>query len=297
MSMQPTAELSSVTPEEFSHHWSLLRRRHSLRSAGMAIAILALVGVAGHVGEVDLGRLWANLPRLGNYVGDTLPSLHWQTLAADLSEWFWGWRRWLRLIVDTAVIAALGTVFGGVLALAGSLVAARNLAPRWWLGSLFRRLHEVARTVPKIVYALIFVYAFGIGPFAGMLAILVNTWGSLGKLTAEANENIDMRPVEGACASGNTWPSIMRFAVLPQIMPNFLSYMLFRFEINVRAASVLGIVGAGGIGQELYLVIRQFEYTDISAIIVMIVATVALIDIVSETLRHRLIGFQREARA
>lgn len=148
----------------------------------------------------------------------------------------------------------------------------------------------MARTVPDLVYALIFVYAFGLGPLAGALAIAVHSAGALGKLFAEVNEGIDRGPGHGVIAAGGNWPQVIRYAVVPQVMPNFLSYTLLRFEINVREASVLGIVGAGGIGQELYLAVRQFEYQDISAIVLLIVATVAIIDLTCEQIRHRLIG-------
>jgi phosphonate transport system permease protein len=155
---------------------------------------------------------------------------------------------------------------------------------------------EVARTVPELVWALIFVYAFGLGALPGVLAIAVHSTGSLGKLFSEANENVESGPLEGVRAAGGSWAQVMRYGVLPQVMPAFLSYSLLRFEINVRASSVSGFVGAGGIGQELYLVIRQFIYVDISAIVLLLVATVALIDIACERVRHHVIGQAALAR-
>jgi phosphonate transport system permease protein len=137
---------------------------------------------------------------------------------------------------------------------------------------------------------MIFVFAFGLGPFPGVLAIAVHTCGSLGKLFSEVNENVNEDQIEGVRASGANWFQIIRYAVVPQVMPNFLSYALLRFEINVRSASVIGLVGAGGIGQELMFVIRQFVYQDISAIVLMIICTVAVIDISCEKLRHHIIG-------
>jgi phosphonate transport system permease protein len=136
------------------------------------------------------------------------------------------------------------------------------------------------------------VYAFGLGPLPGALAIAVHSMGSFGKLFSEVNENIDMRPVEGVRASGANWLQMLRYAVVPQVLPNFSSYTLRRFEINVRASSIVGFVGAGGIGQELYYVIRQFIYVDISAIVRLLILTVALIDITCERVHHRLIGEQ-----
>jgi phosphonate transport system permease protein len=149
---------------------------------------------------------------------------------------------------------------------------------------------EIARSVPELVYALIFVFSFGIGPFPGVLAIAIHSCGALGKLFSEVNENVDLGPTEGVTASGGNWFQMIRYAVVPQVMPNFLSYTLLRFEINVRAASVVGFVGAGGIGQELMASIRQFIYTDVSAIVLMLIVTVSMIDISCEKIRHRFIG-------
>ena len=152
-----------------------------------------------------------------------------------------------------------------------------------------------ARTVPGIVFALIFVIAFGLGPMAGVLAIAIHSTGALGKLFSEIVENIDMKPVEGVRSTGASWLSCMRFAVLPQVAAGYASYALLRFEINVREASVMGFVGAGGIGQELVVAIRKFYYSDVSAILLMIIVTVFIIDIGTGWLRGRLFG--KDARA
>jgi len=144
--------------------------------------------------------------------------------------------------------------------------------------------------VPDLVFALIFVMAFGLGPIAGVLAIVIHTTGALGKLFYEVLENVDQKPVEGLVASGASWTKTMRFAVLPQVLSNFLSYALLRFEVNVRGASVMGFVGAGGIGQDLMEAIRKFYYPDVSAILVLIVLTVSIIDLVTERIRHHFIS-------
>jgi phosphonate transport system permease protein len=135
-----------------------------------------------------------------------------------------------------------------------------------------------------------FVFAFGLGPFPGILAIAIHTSGALGKLFSEVNENIDIKICDGVIASGGNWIQMIRYSVIPQVLPNILSYTLLRFEINVRAASVIGFVGAGGIGQELMLVIRQYIYPDISAIVLMIIVTVIFIDMICEKYRHSIIG-------
>jgi phosphonate transport system permease protein len=162
------------------------------------------------------------------------------------------------------------------------------VAPNAWVGAAVRRFLEACRTVPELVYALIFVWAFGVGPLAGILAIAIHTVGALGKLFAEVIENADLGAVDGVKCAGGGWMQQMRFGLLPQVAPNLLSYAILRFEINVRGASVIGFVGAGGIGQELYAVIAQNYYEEISAIVVLIILTVTLIDLVSERLRRRL---------
>ncbi len=151
-----------------------------------------------------------------------------------------------------------------------------------------KRLFEFCRTVPDLVFALMFVAAFGLGPLAGVLAIGIHTFGALGKLFAEIIENIDLSPVESVRSSGGAFPAIVRFGALPQVLPNFASYALLRFEINVRASSIIGFVGAGGIGQELFVAIRKFYYADVSAILLLIIITVALIDLVTERIRRHL---------
>jgi phosphonate transport system permease protein len=137
------------------------------------------------------------------------------------------------------------------------------------------------------------VGAFGIGPLAGFLALTAHTTGALGKLFAEANENIDERQLEGLRASGGNWFEVIRFAALPQVLPNFTSYTLWRLELNIRSAAIVGFVGAGGIGQELYQAIGLNYYEDVSAIVLMVVLTITVIDLACEKVRHRLIG--REA--
>lgn len=261
---------------------------------GRTMLILAAMGVAvaisADLGEVDLARLWDRSDRFGSYFGRMVPDLSWATLADDLSNWFRRGGRWLRELWVTVLIAVYATLFGMIFAVLGAFVAARPLAPSNWACVIMRRIFEFARTVPELVFAVLFVFAFGIGPLAGVLAIGLHTMGALGKLFSEVAENTDPGPVRGVRATGASWPQVMAYGALPQVAPAFLSYGLLRFEINVRAASVLGFVGAGGIGQELYTSIKSFAYTDISAIALMLIFTVAIIDLISERLRHRMIG-------
>ena len=213
----------------------------------------------------------------------------------NLGEWFWGWQKWLWMLGETILISYVGTLIGAVLAFALNFFAAQNTSPAPWLRFVIRRLLEFARTVPGIVFALIFVIAFGLGPMAGVLAIAIHSTGALGKLFSEIVENADMKPVEGVRSTGASWLSCMRFAVLPQVAAGYASYALLRFEINVREASVMGFVGAGGIGQELVVAIRKFYYSDVSAILLTIIVTVFIIDIATGWLRGRLFG--KDARA
>jgi phosphonate transport system permease protein len=249
--------------------------------------------------EFHPAALAAGLPRAGDYFLRLLPELRWATLfggwetEGSLAFWFYRLDKWALLLLETANMAALATLAGGLLALLLSFPAARNTTPSTWSYTLARRGLEALRTVPEIVYALILVWAFGVGPLAGIIAIAAHTTGALGKLFAEAIENADMRPWDAVRAVGGTWAQACRFAMLPQVAPNMVSYLLLRFEINVRGASVIGFVGAGGIGQELYLVISQNYYEEISAIIVLIVIVVAMIDLTSDALRRRLSGDSR----
>ncbi len=199
------------------------------------------------------------------------------------------------MLGETILISYVGTLFGAVLAFVLNFFAAENTSPAPWLRFVVKRLMEFCRTVPDIVFALIFVIAFGLGPMAGVLAITIHSIGALGKQYAEIVENIDMKPVEGVRSTGATWMSCMRFAVLPQVAAGFASYTLLRFEINVRGASVMGFVGAGGIGQELVVAIRKFYYSDVSAILLLIILTVFVIDIGTGWIRGRLFGKDRRA--
>ena len=207
----------------------------------------------------------------------------------DITGWFWGIGKWLRLLADTLLIAYVATLLGALFGFIACFFAAANLGVSRPLCSAVRRFLEFCRTVPDLVFALIFVMAFGLGPIAGVLAIVIHTTGALGKLFYEVLENVDQKPVEGLIASGASWTKTMRFAVLPQVLSNFLSYALLRFEINVRGASVMGFVGAGGIGQDLMEAIRKFYYPDVSAILVLIILTVSIIDLVTERVRHHFI--------
>ena len=263
------------------------RRRLSL----LVLAVMAvLIFLAGRIGEVDLKNLVQNLPSFTSYFSRILPKLSIAHFGADVADWYWNITGWLKLLFDTVLIAYLGTLIGATGAFLMSPLSAANLAPSEPLRWSVKRLFEFCRTVPSLVFALMFVSAFGLGPLAGILAIGIHSFGALGKLFSEALENIDMNPVEGVRAAGSRFAEMVRFGALPQVMPTLASYALLRFEINVRSSSVVGMVGAGGIGQDLFVAIRKFYYTDVSAILLLIIACVAAIDLVTEQVRHRLSG-------
>jgi phosphonate transport system permease protein len=261
------------------------RRRVSLAATA---ALLLLVVLAGRVGEVDLGNLFDHLANLTSYFGRILPPLHAASLGHDLAEWYWNLGGWLKLLLDTVLIAWLATLGGALGALVAGFLAAANLSPHPAVRWLSKRWLEFCRTVPDLVFALLFVAAFGLGPLGGVLAIAIHSFGGLGKQFTEVIENIDMRPVEGVRSTGGGFAETVRFAALPQVLPNLASYALLRFEINVRSSSIVGFVGAGGIGQDLFVAIRKFYYADVSAILVMMILTVSIIDLVTERIRHRL---------
>ncbi|MBR0835931.1 phosphonate ABC transporter, permease protein PhnE [Bradyrhizobium manausense] len=261
--------------------------------AGFAVFVAALI-VASIGAEVNLRTFFAYFGNFISYFDRVLTLDNGQRVWTDFGEWFWGLHKWLELLGETLLISYVGTLIGAVLAFALNFFAAENTSPAPWLRFTVRRLLEFARTVPGIVFALIFVMAFGLGPVAGVLAIAIHSTGALGKLFSEIVENADMKPVEGIRSTGASWLSCMRFAILPQVSAGYASYALLRFEINVREASVMGFVGAGGIGQELIVAIRKFYYSDVSAILVTIIVTVFLIDITTGWVRGRLFG--KEAR-
>lgn len=264
-------------------------RRRRLRIAAGVTAFVAVTLAAAWMGGFDPVRLAAGLPRLGEFLGLLVPPLRVATLGEDIAAWYWGLGRWLVLLGDTLLMALLATTLGTLAGAALSIPAAANLtsgAIAYWTS---RRALELARAVPDLVFAIVFVFAFGLGPLPGVLAIAVHTAGAQGKLFAEANENIDMRPLEGLRAAGASPREEVVYGVLPQVLPNWLSFTLWRFEVNVRSATIIGFVGAGGIGLELYEALRLSYYDDAGAILVIVALTVFAIDWVSEVARGRIV--------
>lgn len=311
--MTATADFSAVPGgapanaiPEFEVQYADKRRRSRRAWAIGSVIFLIVFAFTSWIGDFfkvtqltmpDGSREWrwiipAGIPRLGEYISKTIPDLQWETLSTDIGEWFWRWKIWMNLLLETILIAFMATVLGVIGGFTLSFPAARNLSPNKWVLWITRRYLEIARTVPELVWALIFVYCFSVGPMAGVMAIALHATGALGKLYSEVNENIDMRPLEGVKAAGGTWFDQIRYGAVPQVLPNIISYTLLRFEINVRASSIIGYVGAGGLGQEFRTAMSFQEYTDLSALFIIIFVTVMIIDYGSEKLRHRIIGME-----
>jgi phosphonate transport system permease protein len=194
----------------------------------------------------------------------------------------------VRGAIETVQIAIVGTAVAAVLALPVGFAAARNAAPRWLVYSS-RLLLNAFRAVDTLVYALFFVAAVGLGPFPGVLAVIVYTATVLAKLYSEAIEAIEPGPVEAVRATGATRLQVLRWGVLPQLAPQFLSFTLYRFETNIRAAAILGFVGAGGIGFYVQTYLRLLNYPAAASVLLVLVALVMVIDFASSRLRARLV--------
>ena len=201
---------------------------------------------------------------------------------------FHEWRDYLADMIVTVQIALWGTALAAVLGAPFAILSSSNIAPQWVVQPT-RRLMDACRAINEIVFALLFVVAVGLGPFAGVMALFIHNTGVFSKLYSEAIEAIDPRPVEGIRATGaRRIPEIM-FGVIPQVVPLWSSFILYRLETNVRSATTLGIVGAGGIGQTLYESIRSFHYGETAAQMIVVVVTVVAIDLISAKLRKALV--------
>ena len=246
-----------------------------MKRAGLFVAIVALAWVAWDTGA-DPVRFVRGLPWIFDILGRMLPPDLRVLPAALLGA------------VKTVEIALLGTAVAAVTALPLGFVSARNVAAP----ALFypaRAVLNFFRSVDTLVYALIFVAAVGLGPFPGVLAVFAYTTMSLAKLYSEAIEGIDRGPVDAITATGATRLQVLRFGVLPQVLPLFLSYVLYRLETNIRAATVLGFVGAGGIGFYLQTYLRTIDYPAASTVLLVTVLMVMVVDAISSRLRDRLV--------
>ncbi|NML42615.1 phosphonate ABC transporter, permease protein PhnE [Ramlibacter sp. G-1-2-2] len=201
---------------------------------------------------------------------------------------FHEWRSYLEEMLVTVQIALWGTFLAVICAVPLGLLCSANIVPAWVYQPV-RRLMDATRAINEMVFAMLFIVAVGLGPFAGVLALWVHTTGVLAKLFSEAVEAIDPQPVEGIRATGANALEEILYGVLPQVLPLWISFSLYRFESNVRSASVVGMVGAGGIGVILWDIIRAFQYPQTCAVMIIVVVTVTAIDLLSSRIRKALI--------
>lgn len=254
---------------------------------GLALLIFIVLMVSGFnvADNRNAGGFWEGLHQIGDYPAEVL-SEAWEKraeLPALIVKYF-------PALIETINIAAVSTLLGAVGGLLLSLLGTRGLAKWPRLIPLFRRISDIMRAVPEIVIALVLIFVLGGGPVPAMIAISIHTAGALGKMFSEVAENTDLKPVEGLASTGATWSQRMLLGVLPQVAPNYVSYTLLRFEINIRASAILGFVGAGGIGYELRNAMGwgQGRFDDAGAIFILLFGTIVFFDQVSSRYRNRL---------
>ena len=285
---------------------SLLKRHISIYSEQLRsrrlwnIFIILIFAVSFFISssiiDFNLSKIIDGFPRLGDYIFKILPNLDSKLIfensktEGSIQYWYFNFKKYAALLYETFNMAVLSTLMGFVFALLLSFLSAKNVTPNIYSYHLVKRFLEFLRGVPEIIFAILFVWALGVGPLAGIIAITIHTTGALGKLFSEVHENADLKTCEAIRSHGGNWVSEMRYGIIPKVLPNIISYALLRFEINIRASTVIGFVGAGGIGQELYLVINFNYYEEVSAIILLIILTVITIDVSSGRIRQKIIG-------
>ena len=265
-------DISPAVMAQLKPSWT----RH-IGMAATAVIIVILLGVSYYPAEVHRWTfLITDADNMAVFISDFLtPDF------SDIEQIIWK-------MVETIQIALWGTVLSIVLGVPFGLLSSSNIAPVWIVQPV-RRLMDAARAINELVFAILFVAAVGLGPFAGVMALFVHNLGIIAKLFSEAVEAIDPRPVEGIQATGASRLQQIIYGVIPQVLPLWSSFSLYRFETLVRSATVLGIVGAGGIGFIFYESFRSFQYDKAAAVIIVVVVSVTIIDIISSQLRKRLI--------
>jgi phosphonate transport system permease protein len=267
------ARIRGEHPELFSRPLGDRVRDWALWLLFFALLIVGLVWI-----DASPARIWAGLSKLGLLVRLMIPPWPGESFV-----------EFCVAIAETLGMAFMGTLIAAVLAVPLGFLGAKNIVPNGFVHFGLRRLFDAFRSIDGLVLALIFVSAVGLGPFAGVLAIAVGDLMVFSKLYAEAIENVDDKPIEGVRAAGGAGTHVMRLGVFPQVFPVMLSHVLYFFESNVRSATGLGIVGAGGIGLQLSDRIRINNWQEAAFIILMILVTVAVIDNLSRRIRMRII--------
>ena len=264
-----------------SRELEIVRQRRTLGQR-VRFALLLGVGVAFYivclrVADVSVTKLWQGLPRLAGWIARAWPP--------DLSEvGILSFRA-----AETVAMGTVGTSFGALLAVPLCILAARNITPSTWLAVPARGLLNALRGIDSFVFALIFVAAVGLGPFAGVLGVALHSAGSIAKLWSESIETAVPGPIEAVTMTGAGRLKVIRYALIPDVLPSLSSITLYMWEWSVRASTVLGVVGAGGIGQELKNSVDLLQFDRVFTILVLILAMVTAIDAVSAWLRRRLV--------
>ena len=252
-----------------------IKQPGGLRNGLLLFAVLAALAVSW--GPAEMGRwtyLFTDADNMAQYA------------SGFLSPDFKDWNYYVSEMIVTIQIALWGTVLATLLSIPFGILSASNMTP-WYIRQPTRRLMDMFRAIHEVVFAVLFVVAVGLGPFAGVMALFIHTTGILAKLFSEAVEAIDPRPVEAIRATGASKLQEVVYGVIPQVLPLWMSYTLYRFESNVRAATILGLIGAGGIGQVMFETIRGFYYSQAAAVLILVVLTVILTDLLSQQLRKR----------
>jgi len=255
---------------------SLAEHKHGLIWYASWATVLLLLAASWNGADMRPLDLWRDSGNMATYLADFFPP--------DFRDW----KLYVEEMVITLQIALWGTALAVVTAVPLGLLASSNIVPAWVYQPV-RRLMDAFRAINEMVFAMLFVVAVGLGPFAGVLALWIHTAGVLAKLFSEAVEAIDPQPVEGIRSTGAGALHEIVYGVIPQVMPLWISFTLYRFESNVRSASVVGMVGAGGIGVVLWEIIRGFQYAQTAAVMIIIVVSVSVIDMVSSRIRKTLI--------
>lgn len=266
-------------------YFEMVQRKRLYGGIMLAVFVLLMVAGFGIANERNAGGFLPGLPHIFDFpadvIADAWPKI--DQLPAHMLHFF-------PALIETINIAAVSTLIGSILGLILSLLSTRGLA-RWpRLIPVFRRIMDIMRAVPEIVIALVLIFVLGGGPVPAMIAIAFHTTGALGKLFSEVNENADLKPVEGLASVGARWAQRMWLGIVPQVAPNYLSYGLMRFEINIRASAILGFVGAGGIGYELRNAMSwgQGKFDEAAAIFILLFVTIVVFDQVSSHARNHL---------
>jgi len=251
--------------------------RTALRQLVLAVVLLGVYAWSAAGTNLSLGELIRGVPGLADIVSRLLPP-NFANLPKLVGP-----------TVETVQISIWGTTLAILFTIPIGLLAARNISPHPAVYGLARFVLNATRSISEIIFALVFVAAVGLGPFPGVLALAFHSVGMLGKFLAEAIENIDAGPVEALVATGASKWQVIMYAIVPQIMPEFVTLCLYRWELIFRSATILGIVGAGGIGFELVSSIRLFQYQDMTTILIVILVLVTLVDYVSSAIRAKII--------